>query len=118
MNEILILLKALTNTTESDSSLSKLVVIAALIAQREMEFSPEYTISITNSTITPNPIDNAFILIVAYKASILLLHVKSLIKSSTISHSASSPIRDRRINSPSRFSALGLRSTGCCHFSK
>lgn len=76
MSEILIILRALTGTTESDSILTKLIITAAIIAQRELTFDINYIISITNETITPDPEDNAFILLVAYKASILLLQTE------------------------------------------
>lgn len=76
MDEILIILKALTGTTESDAVLTKLIITSAIIVKSELTFDINYIISITNETITPNPEDNAFILLVAYKASILLLQTE------------------------------------------
>lgn len=73
MDEILIILKALTNTTESDVSLNKLIITAAAILQREITFDIIYEVNITAGTITPDPEDNAYILLNAYKAAILLL---------------------------------------------
>lgn len=76
MNEILIILKALTGTTESDAVLTKLIITSAIIVKSELTFDINYIISITNETITPDPVDNAFIVLVAYKASILLLQTE------------------------------------------
>jgi len=76
MDEILIILRALTNSIESDAVLTKLIITAAIIVKREYTFDIDYVISITSGTITPDPIDNGFILLVAYKAGILLLQTE------------------------------------------
>lgn len=76
MNEILIILRALTNSIESDTVLTGLIITASIIVKREFTFDVDYITDITNQTITPDPTDNGFILLVAYKAAILLLQTE------------------------------------------
>jgi hypothetical protein len=76
MDEILIILRALSNTLESDNSLMNLIITSSIIVKREFTFDVDYLINITNQTITPDPTDNGFILLVAYKAAILLLQTE------------------------------------------
>src|SRR5574339_394773 len=47
-----------TNYTYSDDRLSQTLVVAAKLINQEVEFDNEYTISIENVTITPDPVDD------------------------------------------------------------
>lgn len=79
MDSILIILRSLlmNSSTYSDESLNKLIIVAAMIVQNEMVFETTYTVDIVNTTITPDPEDNTFILFTAYKAAILLLQAET-----------------------------------------
>jgi hypothetical protein len=68
-----ILIQDVAGVTYTDSSLSQLSLVAAIIVQQELCFDTKYDINIGSGTINPDPTDNAFKLFVAYKASILLL---------------------------------------------
>lgn len=77
MDSMLVILRSIIQDLDgsiySDESLSRLLITSALIIQREVSFDTSYTVDIMNISITPDPTDNSFILLVAYKASLLLL---------------------------------------------
>lgn len=88
MNEILIILRTLINdisgSTYSDDSLNKLIVVAALLVQKELYFENSYVIDISNTLIAPDSTDNIFNLFVAHKSAILLIssEIRSFSRSS------------------------------------
>ena len=79
-NEMTIMLRVVIddigdNPTYSDSRLAEVIVVAAQMTKQDVDFDNIYTISISNATISPDPVassDNAFLNLVTLKAACLL----------------------------------------------
>lgn len=62
----------ITNLTYSDDRLEELLVVSARYVQQDITFTTTYTISVSDVTITPDPVDNeAFGNFVVLKAACL-----------------------------------------------
>jgi len=64
-----------SNPMYSDSRLEEVIVVAANLMKKDVDFSSNYTISIGNVSITPDPTtggDHAFVNLVTLKAACLL----------------------------------------------
>jgi len=64
-----------SNPTYSDSRLEEVLVVSANLTKQDIDFANDYTIGVTDSTITPDPTDtpdNGFINLVTLKAACLL----------------------------------------------
>lgn len=76
MDNILTMLRVLINDplgeTYSDDSLTKLILVAAIVIQKELHFTTTYTVDLSVLTISPEVSDDAFMLFAAHKAAILL----------------------------------------------
>jgi hypothetical protein len=77
IEEMLIVLRGLVQdldqTIYTDYSLIRLLITSSIMTQKENDFPEDYIIDISSMTIDPNPTDNSFILLTAYKAAILLI---------------------------------------------
>ena len=64
-----------SNPTYSDSRLEEILVVSAKLTKKDVDFANDYTIGVTDSTITPDPVstsDNAFVNLVTLKAACLV----------------------------------------------
>lgn len=77
MDEILIILRALIQdidgSTYTNDQLNRLILTSSIIIQKEVYFETTYVPDLVNLTLTPDPTDNAFILLCAYKSAIFLV---------------------------------------------
>ncbi len=64
-----------SNPTYSDSRLEEILVVSAKLTKKDVDFTNDYTIGVTDSTISPDPVsssDNAFVNLVTLKAACLV----------------------------------------------
>jgi len=64
-----------SNPEYSNSRLEEVVVVAATMTKKDVDFDNDYTISVSDVTISPDPVtssDNAFMNLVTLKAACLL----------------------------------------------
>jgi len=64
-----------SNPLYSDSRLEEVIVVAAHMTKTDVDFDNDYTVSISDVTISPDPVgrgDNAFLNLVTLKAACLL----------------------------------------------
>ena len=64
-----------SNPTYSDSRLEEVIVVAANLTKQDVDFDSDYTIGVTDLSISPDPTtspDNAFINLVTLKSACLL----------------------------------------------
>ena len=64
-----------SSPTYSDSSLEEILVVSAKLTKKDVDFANDYTIGVTDSTITPDPVsssDDAFVNLVTLKAACLV----------------------------------------------
>ena len=64
-----------SSPTYSDSRLEEILVVAAKLTKKDIDFSNDYTIGVKDATITPDPVsssDNAFVNLVTLKAACIL----------------------------------------------
>lgn len=76
MDKILQILRAilgdLDSSTYTDDRLNKIITIAAFQVYNSASFSTSYSFNLTNDTITPDPSDDSFIILSAYKSACLI----------------------------------------------
>ena len=80
MNTMLIILRVLLDdvgeTKYEDQDLNRILVVSASLVKQEISFDVTYTIDYSLLSISPDPVDEAFINFVALKAAIILVRAE------------------------------------------
>ena len=77
-----VLLNDTASVTYTDAVLNQLITVAGATINSECPQDTDYTFDLTNSTISPDPTDDSFIVLVAHKAAIMILEADLRTKSS------------------------------------